>query len=84
MWLKASIVEEKSGRRTITPNERYTPQGGPLSRLTSNVYVNNLDHGVNDQSDGLTRGRRAVRYRGRRTGAIDVYRPMNIGFACQC
>lgn len=45
--LKAPIVEEKSGRKTIHPNERGAPQGGPLSPLASNVYLNSLDHGVN-------------------------------------
>lgn len=50
-FLKAPIVEEKSGRKTITPNERGTPQGGPLSPLASNVYLNSLDHGVNGRSE---------------------------------
>lgn len=50
-FLKAPIVEEKSGRKTIQPNERGTPQGGPLSPLTSNLYLNSLDHGVNGRRE---------------------------------
>jgi group II intron reverse transcriptase/maturase len=50
-FLKAPIVEEQSGRRIITPNKRGTPQGGPLSPLASNVYLNSLDHGVNDRPE---------------------------------
>ena len=48
-FLKAPIVEEKSGRKTIQPNERGTPQGGVISPLLANLYLNGLDHGVNDQ-----------------------------------
>jgi RNA-directed DNA polymerase len=47
-FLKAPIVEEKSGKRTIQPNERGTPQGGVISPLLANLYLNSLDHGVND------------------------------------
>jgi group II intron reverse transcriptase/maturase len=50
-FLKAPIVEEKRGRRTIQPNERGTPQGGVISPLLANLYLNSLDHGVNDQPE---------------------------------
>ena len=50
-FLKAPIVEEKSGRKTIQPNERGTPQGGVISPLLSNLYLNSLDHGVNDRPE---------------------------------
>lgn len=50
-FLKAPIVEEKSGRQTIQPNERGTPQGGVISPLLANLYLNSLDHGVNDQPE---------------------------------
>jgi group II intron reverse transcriptase/maturase len=50
-FLKAPIVEEKSGRRTILPNERGTPQGGVISPLLANLYLNSLDHGVNEQPE---------------------------------
>jgi len=47
-FLKAPIVEEKSGQRSIHPNDRGTPQGGVISPLLANLYLNSLDHGVND------------------------------------
>ena len=50
-FLKAPIVEEKSGTRSIHPNERGTPQGGVISPLLANLYLNSLDHGVNDQPE---------------------------------
>lgn len=58
-FLHAPIVEEKAGRKTTTPNDRGTPQGGPLSPLLSNVYLNGLDHAVNDQPE---LGAKLVRY----------------------
>ena len=50
-FLKAPIVEETDGKRRISPNDRGTPQGGNLSPLMANLYLNSLDHGVNDQSE---------------------------------
>jgi group II intron reverse transcriptase/maturase len=50
-FLKAPIVGEKAGRKTIQPNERGTPQGGVISPLLANLYLNSLDHGVNDQPE---------------------------------
>jgi len=50
-FLKAPIVEEKSGRKSIQPNERGTPQGGVISPLLANLYLNSLDHGVNDRPE---------------------------------
>jgi RNA-directed DNA polymerase len=58
-FLKAPIVEEKDGRRTIRPNARGTPQGGVISPLLANLYLNSLDHGVNDHPE---LGARLVRY----------------------
>jgi RNA-directed DNA polymerase len=49
LFLKAPIVQEKSGRRSIQPNDRGTPQGGVISPLLANLHLNSLDHGVNDQ-----------------------------------
>lgn len=57
--LKAPIVEEKAGRRTTQPNERGTPQGGVISPLLANLYLNSLDHGVNDRPE---LGAKLVRY----------------------
>ena len=50
-FLRAPIVEEIDGKRRIEPNLRGTPQGGPLSPLTSNLYLNSLDHGVNGRPE---------------------------------
>jgi RNA-directed DNA polymerase len=48
-WLRASIVEEdpKTGKKTSHPNERGTPQGGVISPLLANLYLDGLDKIVN-------------------------------------
>jgi RNA-directed DNA polymerase len=51
LFLKAPIVEEKSGRQTIHPNDRGTPQGGVISPLLANLYLDSLDHSVNDHPE---------------------------------
>lgn len=51
LFLKAPIVEEKAGRRSIRPNDRGTPQGGVISPLLANLYLNSLDHGVNGKPE---------------------------------
>ena len=43
MWLKAPIVEEKDGKRTFRGNDKGTPQGGVISPLLANIYLNTLD-----------------------------------------
>lgn len=48
LFLKAPIVEEKDGKRRIQPNKSGTPQGGNLSPLLANIYLNDLDHKVNE------------------------------------
>jgi RNA-directed DNA polymerase len=49
LFLKAPIVERtQDGRSRITPNDRGTPQGGVISPLLANVYLNGLDHAVNN------------------------------------
>ena len=59
-WLRAPIVEEdKDGTRRVTPNRRGTPQGGVISPLLANLYLNPLDHGVNDNTSSQAR---MVRY----------------------
>jgi group II intron reverse transcriptase/maturase len=52
-WLRAPIMEEdKDGTRRVLPNRRGTPQGGVISPLLANLYLNPLDHGVNDKTSG--------------------------------
>jgi hypothetical protein len=51
LFLKAPIVEEKKGKRSIHPNDRGTPQGGVISPLLANLFLNSLDHGVNDHPE---------------------------------
>jgi group II intron reverse transcriptase/maturase len=59
-WLRAPIVEEdKDGTKRVTPNRRGTPQGGVISPLLANLYLNPLDHGVNEKTSGQAR---MVRY----------------------
>jgi group II intron reverse transcriptase/maturase len=59
-WLRAPVVEEdKDGTKRVTPNRRGTPQGGVISPLLSNLYLNPLDHGVNEKTSGQAR---MVRY----------------------
>jgi group II intron reverse transcriptase/maturase len=52
-WLRAPIVEEdrKSGKRRILPNEQGTPQGGVVSPLLANLYLDALDKAVNDKCE---------------------------------
>jgi RNA-directed DNA polymerase len=52
-WLRAPVVEEdKDGTRRVLPNRRGTPQGGVISPLLANLYLNPLDHGVNEPTSG--------------------------------
>lgn len=52
-WLRAPIVEEDrdTGRRKVIPNRCGTPQGGVISPLLANLYLNDLDHAVNDRCE---------------------------------
>lgn len=52
-WLRAPIVEEdrKTGRRKVLPNRCGTPQGGVISPLLANLYLNDLDHAVNEKCE---------------------------------
>jgi RNA-directed DNA polymerase len=44
MWLKAPVVEEEGdGKKRYLGNDRGTPQGGVLSPLLANIYLNVLD-----------------------------------------
>ncbi|OHE76863.1 MAG: hypothetical protein A3F67_05965 [Verrucomicrobia bacterium RIFCSPHIGHO2_12_FULL_41_10] len=48
-WLRAEIVEEdpKTKKRKITKNRSGTPQGGVISPLLANLYLDGLDKAVN-------------------------------------
>jgi RNA-directed DNA polymerase len=52
-WLRAPIVERDpdTGRPTITGNRRGTPQGGVISPLLANLYLNRLDWQVNKRCE---------------------------------
>lgn len=44
MWLKAPIVEEREdGKKGYKRNDKGTPQGGVISPLLANIYLNVLD-----------------------------------------
>lgn len=49
-WLRAPVVEEDgtTGKRRVMPSTRGTPQGGVISPLLANLYLNGLDHAVNE------------------------------------
>jgi group II intron reverse transcriptase/maturase len=59
-WLCAPVVEAaKDGTKRVSPNLCGTPQGGVISPLLANLYLNPLDHGVNGNTSGRAR---MVRY----------------------
>jgi group II intron reverse transcriptase/maturase len=59
-WLRAPIVEEdREGKRKVTPNRQGTPQGGVISPLLANIYLNPLDHQINESNQ---RRHRLIRY----------------------
>jgi RNA-directed DNA polymerase len=52
-WLRAPVVEEaKDGTRRVLPNRQGTPQGGVISPLLANLYLNPLDWAVNERCAG--------------------------------
>ena len=53
LWLRAPIQEEdEDGTRRMKPNPRGTPQGGVISPLLANLYLNALDWAVNERVTG--------------------------------
>lgn len=50
-WLRAPVLEtdEETGARRLKANRSGTPQGGVLSPLLANIYLNPLDHEVNER-----------------------------------
>lgn len=50
MWLRAPVEEEdKNGTRRIKPNPTGTPQGGVISPMLANLFLNGLDWAVNEK-----------------------------------
>jgi RNA-directed DNA polymerase len=43
LWLKAPVVEEEDGKKRYEGNKKGTPQGGVISPLLANIYLNVLD-----------------------------------------
>lgn len=51
-WLDAPIVEEqRDGKRRVLPNRQGVPQGGVISPLLANLYLNALDWAVNNPKE---------------------------------
>jgi group II intron reverse transcriptase/maturase len=47
-WLDAPVVEQRGGKTRTLPNRRGVPQGGVISPLLANLYLNALDWAVNN------------------------------------
>jgi group II intron reverse transcriptase/maturase len=63
MWLKAPVVEEaEDGKKRYVGNDRGTPQGGVLSPLLANIYLNVLDTVWKLKKVQEVYGARLVRY----------------------
>ena len=63
MWLKAPVVEEgEDGKKRYIGNDRGTPQGGVLSPLLANIYLNVLDTVWKLKKVQEVYGARLVRY----------------------
>lgn len=50
-WLKAPVVEEREGIKRVLPNKQGVPQGGVISPLLANLYLNALDWAVNNPAE---------------------------------
>lgn len=63
MWLKASVVEEREdGKREHRRSDRGVPQGGVISPLLVNIYLNIVDTLWKASEVEETEGARLIRY----------------------
>ena len=63
LWLKAPIVEEDGRYTGGKSNKKGTPQGGVISPLLANIYMNILDRIVNKDGGYFSRrGVKMIRY----------------------
>jgi group II intron reverse transcriptase/maturase len=63
MWLKAPVVEEgEDGKKRYIGNDKGTPQGGVISPLLANIYLNVLDRVWKLKNVQECYGARLVRY----------------------
>jgi RNA-directed DNA polymerase len=63
MWLKAPVVEEaEDGKKRYKKSEKGTPQGGVISPLLANIYLNVLDRVWKMKRVQERLGARLVRY----------------------
>jgi RNA-directed DNA polymerase len=63
MWLKAPVIEEgEDGKKRYTGSDKGTPQGGVISPLLANIYLNVLDKIWKDKKVQEKMGARLIRY----------------------
>jgi group II intron reverse transcriptase/maturase len=63
LWLKSPIVEEGGHYTGGKKNDKGTPQGGVISPLLANIYMNLLDRIVNNPSSYFSKnGVKMIRY----------------------
>lgn len=62
LWLTAPVVEEDNGKKKYKGNDKGTPQGGVISPLLANIYLNVLDTIWMQKKVQERLGARLVRY----------------------
>ncbi len=65
LWLEGEVVEtDHNGRKKITKSRKGTPQGGVISPLLANIYLNDFDRAFHEDVQGPKRvaNARLVRY----------------------